>query len=367
MNSTALLSNLFALVCSCSLSAQFVWPVGYGPTSGGSEKATPFSISSGLTPNRTRSVIAIDGGSLPFGQNQVIHGIAFRRDGIDPSSYAGFTANVQVRIATVPDAETLTAAAHLVFQQVHQVFQGNVAIPPAAPPTAPTPAPFQLAIPFTTNWTYPGGDFAIEITVTAPAGSRWRCDAVELPAVDGGIALGIGGGCPTSAGDVPAMRVKDLRSVRPGGAITYVVDRMVPPPLGAFVFFSFGVQSPGYWLPGLPASCRIYLAPIITSGLGLYGNRMVNYVQGEYGISLPPAAGLAGVHITSQAGFFDFGLTSQLPVGLSQGLDLELGPMLPPGTTFVGRTQWIYGAKAPGSTQGLQLGAVNHVPIVQFL
>ncbi|MCA8964093.1 MAG: hypothetical protein KDC48_04375 [Planctomycetes bacterium] len=368
MRIALLLCSVVASACFADLRAQTIWPQGYAGTNGGSTKATPFSISAGLSPARTRSVIAISAGSLPFSSGQPINGLAFRRDAVQVGTYPGYSATVQVRITSVPDAYWLTASAHQVFQSQHEVFNGTVAIPAAAAPTAPAAAPFALRIPFATPWTYPGGDLAIELTVNGPAGSTWRCDAVELPWLEDGHVVNLGAGCATSAGDLAPMYVEDVRTLVPGGSIHFVADRLVPPPTGALVYFVLGTAAPGFGLGpvGLDPSCQTFINPVIATVSGLHGDRMIDHSRGTTAVSLPNWPGLTGLRLAGQTALFDFGLSSYVPICLTQAIEVEIASTPPSPSSFAGRTQWIYGAKQPGNTQGLRLGPPNHVPVIEF-
>lgn len=358
---------LAALAPCGDLLSQAVWPAGYANVSGGATLAAPFTISSTITPARTRMVVAIEGSSLPFAASHPIAGLALRRDSVHGATYPAYTANVQVRIRSIADAASLTSAAHLVFTQSNEVYNGNVPVPVAAPPGGGA-APFALTIPFHNAWTYPGGDLAIEVTVSGPAGTTWRCDAVQLPRNDGGSSLGIGGGCATSAGDIPPVIVPDLTEVHPGGRIVYLVDRLPAPPFGGLVAFLIGTPSPGYSPgPQFDPSCQLFLNPAAFAVSAQYGNRTVNHARGELLVILPNAGAFAGLQLSSQGVYFDLGLTSGFPAGFTQATTVVVGALPPAAATFAGQAQWIYGSLPTGSVQGLQKGPPNHVPVIQFL
>jgi hypothetical protein len=360
------LMAIAALLPCCNLLSQTVWPQGYANVNGGAAAAPPFTISAGILPVRTRAVVAIAGSSLPFPATHVIHGIAFRRDAVYSTPYNGYNATVQVRLKSITNAAALTSAAHLVFSQSDEVFSGPVPVPGASSPGGGT-APFSLPIPFSTAWTYPGGDIAMEISVTGPAGSMWRCDAVRLPWNEGGISFGVGGGCPTSAGDIPPMIVRDLTEAHPGGTIEYVVDRLPTPPYGGMMAFLVGIQSPGYSPgPQFDPSCQVFLNPVAFAVSGQYGNRLANHARGGLMIAIPNAAAFAGLPLCLQGVYLDLGRTQGYPVGFTQAAFVEVGALPPPASSFIGQAQWIYGSLAPGSVQGLQMGPPNFVPVIEF-
>lgn len=349
-----------------SLAAQSVWPQGYATQPGGAALATPFSITASLQPLRTHAVVALRGASLPFGAGRKIQGLAFRRDTKHALAYASYAATVRVRMRVVADAAGLTAAAHLAFSAADEVFNASVLVPAAPPPVAGA-APFDLRIPFAKAWDYPGGDLAIEVFVDGPGRALWRCDAVEGVVQDGGRVFNLLGGCPTSALAPATLRAADSRRIYPGGRIDLVVDRLALPPQGLGNVFLLGAASAPIDLgSSFDPACKLGVWPIALQATGLFGDRLPLHARAALAVALPNDATLAGLRFAVQGLAIDAGLTSAVPLAMSQAIEVEVGRALAP-PAFVGRHMWKHGALSAGAVDGLQLGPANLVPVISFL
>lgn len=351
-----------------ALRAQGVWPRGYASVVGGRASATPFSISKALSPQRTRMVLAIAGSSLPFGKGTKLRGIGFRRDGIVQADYTAYAGSIRVRIRTIADARQVTASVALFFDASHEVYRGPVAVPAAPKPRGSQPANFDLRITFAQPWEYTGGDLVLECNVEGPAGAVWRCDTVDLGHEVGGTSSVLGPGCATSTTAVPTLAVEDLRGVRPGGTVKLVQERLPLPPIGAAGLFVIGQASPPVALgPAFPPGCDLYVLPILPIQAGTFGDRASTYARSTLKLSTVSDRQLVGARFAVQGLAIDTGLTSKVPIALTNALELEFGPIASSiALGFTGRAFWVYGSQPTGRTEGARSGPKNRVVVVEF-
>src|SRR5690606_25678220 len=159
-------------------------PVGYANKPGNSAMATPLSVAKSTRLHTTRVMTSIRGSTLPVSRGQSITRIAWRRDAMHSQSYSGVSGHLRIRMGVVPDARDLSGACQDAWESsaVEVVRRRAYSVSSAGAPGSGRAAPFLPPIEFDTPFVYEGGDIAVEIEFTGPAGAVWRRDAVQLPA-----------------------------------------------------------------------------------------------------------------------------------------------------------------------------------------
>lgn len=355
-----------AAVVASPVAAQGVWPAEYANRMGGDAQEPPFVVSRAFRRSATRAVYFIEGDTLPVGVGKSIRGIAFRRDALHNRDYSGYSARIQVRVATIPDAQRSTVSLHRLLDFRNEVFDNNVSVPAARRASANTSFPLRIA--FQRPWIRQAGDLLLDVRVEGPRGSLWRCDAVRLGDVKPAGLRSLGGGCTTSIGSTPHLYVEDSAAAVPGGRLDLLVEPVPAPPNGSSVLFLLGweIAPTSLLVHGLAASCFLRVFPTVNLAAPI-GDPTVTWYRSRLRLAVPAANALRGVRFTSQSLVFDNALSTRLSAAISQAVEIQIGTELPASSrSFRGRAAFHYGAEPNWRASASRFGPRNFVPVLEF-
>lgn len=361
--------------------AQYYWPAGYVAAPGNAVMNAPFTTQPGYPVPGTRCMVVIDPASLPFPIGTVLTRISLRRDTSHATQgYAAETGNLIVKIGRA--VATPSQIQDVQFSRVWdgqptQVFaQAPFVVPAAAAPGTSVP-PFNVVIPFTTNFTWQGGPLAIDFLFTASTGpSPWRVDAFAVDRPQTGTGRPAGGGCRGSNGFIPFHFVLP-ETAMPGAQLTVQMEgSRLPPYPGApesFAYHLLGLQNStflGSPLPmpltafGGPPGCFLRVDPQLTIRT-VVSSPSALFARATNAIAVPAHPALVGAVIYSQWLLFDTGLAQPLPVTVSDAQAITLGDIAPPPATLAARTIWKYGATGFDDDYG-RMVPDDYGPILRF-
>ncbi len=380
--STLLVVASVGLVAPSAL-AQLVWPAAYATAPGNAVMNAPFSAYTGQPTGATRCMVIIDPSSLPFPVGTVLTRLSLRRDRTYASQgYGAFTGSLSVRLGraiVAPDGVQDVRFGRLWDGNATQVFNaaGSSFVLPVAPAPGAGLPPFNVVIPFTTNFTWQGGPLAVDLLWTPSSGSSvWRLDAFATPRGNGTFRT-LGPGCAGSNGFTP-FHYALPETTLPGSMLTLQMEGAVRPPtpgtlqdVSLHLIGLSGTTYMGLPLPlnlatvlGMPAGCFLR-TDVLLSTLVPVTNSSALFGRSQVQIALPSTPAFAGAQLYSQWLLFDLGVNAPFQATVSDGIEITLGQVPPPAAPRRARTLWKYGATGFDIDSG-RMAADEYAPVMRF-
>ncbi len=295
-----------------------------------------------------------------------IDGLWLRRNHSLGATVQAETASITV---TVSDNARHPAAPARAFAQNHGaspavVFSGTLPLPSSAAITPPYPwqSPYAVRIPFSPGWRYQAGHLCIEIEGTplsGLSGANWWVDAfVETT---GSAVTTTGAACGATAARGPKTLYARDRTLMPGGELLVGMFAVA----GSTGALALGTAPTAVPLdPTGAPGCSVTVVPQATLPVAFAATGAPDTLV-RLRLPIPATPQLLGAAFYMQGASVEIPPVSN-PAGLTttNGLQLTLGPTMPPASISMVASARSPGATAPRPTTG-EIG-LSRGPVIRL-